>query len=343
MGRVNRLPILRRLVSLAVALFAAPALAAAAQAPDVAAWLVRNTDLPLAQVVISGPDVVYGFEALTPRLPTGEVIGQVRTEAISPAWAEVHHFRSWDAHILFDCDGGRMRFIRSATYSGANRQGKPTLRAESGEWISPRADEPGAKLVAAACDPGFPWPLRAAPAAAAPQAAPTSTVIAAALPAPRASALAAATPVPTAHGEYAVQVAYGPHRTGAFRALAKARRLLGATPDRLAATMLRSHAGDARRYTAVLDGFSSAEAATQACATLAKAGQPCFTRRSPTLLQATQAVQAPGAAVERAKANVSRPPRKGLRMAEAAHLRRARLAFAGPRLARGPPGVHAAA
>lgn len=150
------------IVWLAAALCSAPALAASPQAVDLAAWVSSNTDLPPAQVAIAGPEVVYSLEPLGPRLPTGEVLALVRTEAVSPDWRATHQFQSWDAHLLFDCPGGRVRVLRSASYAERDRRGIARADKRGDEWFSPTTDTPAATLLAAACDASFEWPLRAA-------------------------------------------------------------------------------------------------------------------------------------------------------------------------------------
>ncbi|HSV03390.1 MAG TPA: SPOR domain-containing protein [Phenylobacterium sp.] len=143
----------------AAALAAAPALAAPA-AGDLLAWLAQNTDLRPAQVAIVEPDNVYSLEPLGAPSPTGEVIALVRTEARAPGWSATHGFQSWDANLLVDCRGGRLRVIRSASYRQQNRRGPPVSGAPDADWTSPHPGEPSAKLLAAACDPAFAWPLR---------------------------------------------------------------------------------------------------------------------------------------------------------------------------------------
>ena len=155
---------MRRLIAMLVwlgaALWAAPALAAAPTGVALAAWVGANTDLAAPQVAIAGPDNVYSLEPLGPRLPTGEVLALVRTEALSADWSAQHQFQSWDAHMLFDCQGGRVRVLRSASYAEHNRRGAAKPDDNSDAWFSPTADSQAAKLLAAACDPKFDWPLR---------------------------------------------------------------------------------------------------------------------------------------------------------------------------------------
>jgi hypothetical protein len=353
---------------------AAPAAPAPASAPmtksQLAAWLAKNTDLAEAQVAIAGARNVYSVEPLGPRMATGEVMALVRTEVVAADWGTAHGFRSWDAHILFDCSNGRMRVLRSTSYSDLNRKGTATSENANAEWFAPKPEEPAARLIAAACDPGFAWPLRvnavvdpaqqpqdtkpatevaaappvapapaprsakpevvaaaAAPAqppqiakpatevaaaapvapAPAPRSAKPEVVAAAAAPAqppqivkpatevaaaapavpapaPRSAKLdAVAAPVapaqPSPADLYAVQVARGPVEAGAKRALAKARTVLSAQAAGLTDVTEESRIGHHKRYTALLSGFSSAQAARDACAALTKAGRSCVTRR----------------------------------------------------------------
>lgn len=153
-------------------LWAAPALAAPSATLELAAWVRSNTDLPVSQIAITGPDNVYSLEQLGPRLPTGEVLALVRTEAVNPDWGDTHQFQSWDAHMLMDCEGGRVRVLRSASYPERDRQGPAKSDERSDVWFTPEAKTPAAILLAAACDPGFHWPLRADPAAEPPKATP---------------------------------------------------------------------------------------------------------------------------------------------------------------------------
>lgn len=146
------------LAGTAGALSALPVLAAAPG--DVTTWLAQNTDLPASQVAIVQPDNVYSLEPLGSPSPTGEVVALVRTEAFASDWGASHGFQSWDATLLVDCAGARLRVIRSAAYPGRNRKGQPVQGAPDTDWTSPKAGEPSAQLVAAACDPKFAWPLR---------------------------------------------------------------------------------------------------------------------------------------------------------------------------------------
>lgn len=160
---------MRRLIAMLVwlgaALWAAPALAGAPTGVALAAWVNANTDLAVSQVAIAGPDNVYSLEPLGPRLPTGEVLALVRTEAVSAEWGAEHQFQSWDAHMLFDCQGGRARVLRSASYAEHNRGGAAKPDDSGDAWFSAVAGTQAAKLLAAACDPRFDWPLRGASAA----------------------------------------------------------------------------------------------------------------------------------------------------------------------------------
>jgi hypothetical protein len=152
------------LAMLVAVLSAAPALAAPSQGLDLASWVSRNTDLAVSQIAIAGADNVYSLEPLGPRTSAGEVLAFVRTEAVTPGWRATHRFQSWDAHMLFDCGGGRVRVLRSASYLEPRQQG-PARANDLGEaWFSPEADTPAATLLAAACDASFAWPLRAPPA-----------------------------------------------------------------------------------------------------------------------------------------------------------------------------------
>lgn len=143
------------------ALAVTPALALESERPDITRWVSDNTDMPAAQVAIAGPENIYSVERLGSAAPTGEVIALVRAENLKASWAGPQGFGSWDAHILFDCKAERMRVIRSASYPEPNRQGEPKADTRLSDWLSPRPDEPGARLLAAACDAAFAWPLRA--------------------------------------------------------------------------------------------------------------------------------------------------------------------------------------
>jgi len=163
-------------VVVAAALWAAPAVAASSPTVDQAGWVKANTDLVVSQVAIAGPENVYSLEPIGPRLPTGEVLALVRTEAVSADWRAAHRFQSWDAHLLFDCQGGRVRVLRSASYLERDRQG-PAKADERGDgWFTPEAETPAASLLAAACDAKFKWPLRES--AATPTAQPAAPEIA---------------------------------------------------------------------------------------------------------------------------------------------------------------------
>jgi hypothetical protein len=274
---VKRKSLLRRIAALAAALVAGPALAST-PGTELASWVSQHTDMPVAQVAIAGPDIVYGLEPLTPRLPTGEVIALVRTEAVGTTHISDRGYQSWDAHVLFDCNGGRMRVIRSATYREANRQGTATAETPRDAWLTPERGQPAAQLLHAACDASFDWPLRGAPAAAPPTqvAAASQTIITS----PGEMIQTSDAPPPAA-GAYAIQVAYGPNAEAATHAIAKAQELLGAAGEQLTASTVDGDFHGQARFTALLSGFGSMQAADDACAALASAGQPCFSRRAP--------------------------------------------------------------
>ena len=145
------------------ALVSAPAMAAEVARDDLTRWVSYKTDISPSQVAIAGPDSIYSVEKLGTPAPTGEVIALVRAENLKASWAGPQGFASWDAHIIFDCKLDRMRVIRSASYPEANRDGEPRSDARLGDWFIPRPEEPSDRLMAAACDAAYPWPLRAAP------------------------------------------------------------------------------------------------------------------------------------------------------------------------------------
>jgi hypothetical protein len=285
---------------LMVALFVCHATGVSAQGFDAARWLAQNTDLRPAQVAIVSRDAIYAVEPFGPQTATGEVIAHVTTEAVAPDWRAHHDFLSWEAHVIFDCNGRRMRVIRSASYPDHGERGQPHADVADAAWRTPSPAEPGAQLLAAACDPTFDWPMRRAsaqapaPAAHAPllgadlgaqfrpkveAAAPT--VVAAQ---PTASTIVFSPPVAPklTAAAYAVQVARGPYEDGAQRALDRAQELLDADFGKLIASTEPSLAGTERRYTAILTGFTDADAAEQACETLRAAGQLCNLRRAPS-------------------------------------------------------------
>ena len=308
MKNARRPSLLKRVAALAAALFAAPALASAmpATAPDLAAWLAQTTDIPASEVVIAGPENVYSLEPLGPRLPTGEVIALVRTEAVAPEWSATHRFKSWDAHILFDCPGGRLRVMRSASYSENNRKGQASPETSDAAWLSPAPSEPSARLLVAACDAAFAGPLSRRTVAAAshpaPQPAPAAPMLAAAAPVAGAVVEAKAPaegrsqgePAP-ATGSFAVQLAYGPQERGAQRALNKARVTLGSDVEGFPSVVASSRAGRKLRFTAMIGGFPSLAAAAAACERVIHAGRPCFTRRATASVVAALAQPPPPA------------------------------------------------
>jgi hypothetical protein len=184
-------------MAMAAAACAAPSWAAPPSGPDLIAWLSQRTDLLTSQVVITGPDNVYSLEPVGPGPATGQTAALVRTEALADDWGAAHGFQSWEANLIIDCAGGRLKVTRSASYPERNRQGPPMAGASDGDWKSPKAGEPAVKLIAAACDPAFAWPLRST---AAPPLAPTKVAEAARPPAavlkPSAPPLAEAKPPP---------------------------------------------------------------------------------------------------------------------------------------------------
>lgn len=260
MMHVRRPRVLSPAIVLAVAYALSPAPTFAA--PDLAKWLAENTNLSAAQVVMIGPESVYSLEPLGPPTATREVIAHVRTEPLAPDWTKAHGFASWDAHMLFDCALGRLRLIRSATYPQPNLKGSPKVTAEREDWLSPEPDEPAAKLLAAACDPQFAWPLRSG----------TTSAVDAKIPPPA---------PPAAAQSFAVQLARGPSEEGAKVAIRRARKALGPRAADLTDAIERAHVRRGRRYIAVLTGFPTDPAAAEACRQLVELGQACFTRRAP--------------------------------------------------------------
>ena len=272
-------------LALAAALAAGSAFAADGP-PDLAAWVAANTDLAAAQVVLVTPDLVYSLEASGPRTATGETVVLVRTEAF--AIKAAGELQSWEAHVLADCRGGRVRTVHSAGYHARNRRGPP-VEAEAGGWVTPTPGQPASTLLAAACDPDFAWPLRTQIAAAGtsptlamartPDLPPVEIVkpsdVAATIPAP-------STPLPaqtaTVTEAYAIQVARGPSPEGARRALSEARKALGPAATDLSDNTEHSKAGVLDRYSATLRGFASEADAGKACETLRAAARDCFVR-----------------------------------------------------------------
>ena len=273
-------------ITLAVALSPAPAFAA----PDMAKWLAENTDMSPAQVVMIGPESVYSLEPLGAPTATREVIAHVRTEPLTQDWAKAHGFASWDAHMLFDCALGRLRLIRSATYPQPNLKGSPKVAAEQEDWLSPEPAEPAAKLLAAACDPQFAWPLRSAGTALAAKATPAPQVVAVAPPRTAPSAVPIPAP-PAAPASFAVQLGRGPSKEGARVAIRRARKALGPLAADLTDTIETARVPKGRRYIAVLSGFPTAPAAAEACRQLTELGRPCFTRLAPASAAAGKPVR----------------------------------------------------
>jgi hypothetical protein len=275
--------------AIAAGLGAAPAVAATPAPGELARWVAGNTDLPIARIAIAGPEQVYSLEQLGPRTSTGEVIALVRSEAL--AADPLAGPQSWEAHLLFDCSGGRLRQIRSVTWPERNRKGRPTQQPPREGWIVPQAEQPAMQLLSAACDPTFAWPLQAAtmtaalpPAVRPPATQPEYLPDIRPARAQLASAAAAAAPAPpppssAPAGVYGVQVARGPSKEGAARALLAARRKLEPLPEGVTERTDLSHVGSKPRYTAVLAGFASEADADAACEKLATAGQACFTVR----------------------------------------------------------------
>ena len=282
-------------VALAAAIAAGSAQAAGPPAnAQLAAWLADNTDVAPAQVALVTPDLIYGLEPLGPRSATDEVVGLARAEAFDGDWASSHGVQSWEAHLLFDCRGKRVRVIRSAEYVQRNRKGRPVATAEQGQWLSPSADQPAATLLEAACDPAFAWPLRTAPTAPAAPVQTASAELAAPKPSPppaipplasaiipaqsaAATASAALTPPPT----FTIQIGRGPSHQGAQEALNDARKVLGPAAAGLASEVEASRVGDRRRFTAILSGFPTAVAAAAACDRLHAGDHHCFVRAAP--------------------------------------------------------------
>lgn len=301
-------------MALAAGFVAAPA-AAALSKPEVAAWLAANTDMTAAQVVIAGPDSVYSLEPLGPPTSAGEVVVLVRAETIA---RDTNRFASWDAHLLFDCFGGRVRAIRSAAYPRPNRKGAPKAEAASDDWTKPQAPEPAAQLLAAACDPAFAWPLRTAEAPA-----PTPVLVPlppTPLPPPRSAPQTISPPAPGP--TYAVQIARGPSQEGAQRALKAARKTLGPLGRELTDTTEVTSLGKHQRYTVRLAGFRDGAAAAEACRKLVEAGQECFpwqeTADAPAAAEPAPPARPSGYAVQIARGPSEEGAHKALKAARKA-------------------------
>jgi len=275
-------------IALAAAFVAGTAHAAEPTAPAVAAWVAENTDLQPSQIALITAELVYSLESLGPRSSTDEVVALARTEVINGD-VTAGGVQSWDAHLLFDCQGRRVRVIRSADYRQRNRKGPPVATTELGNWLSPSADQPAARLVAAACDAAFAWPLRTPTAPAAPSVLAQADLAPPVLPvveamvreAPvveRAARPDAPPPAAASQPGFSIQIARGPSAEGALKALKAARKALGSTGAGLAATTERSRVGRQSRYTVALSGFPSATAASEACDKLHAVDQHCFVR-----------------------------------------------------------------
>lgn len=282
--------LLARLTAFVVAaLIATPALAATEASTG--AWVSQHTDMNPADVVINGPEVVYSLQASGDSDAVGERVAFVRAEAVPDEFGETHGFRSWDANILFDCAGARMRVIRSAAHTDSNLKGQPVQAYADEAWRSPNPGQPAAVLLAAACDPSFAWPLRARkpmpelPSLWLPNVTPVADVLSG-------QAEAQATKPQAPSHPYAIQVAYGPFEDGARRALARTSRLLKSASNGLAAVTEPSVAGGKPRFTVMIGGFPSVTAATEACRKLVRAGQSCLTRRAPPSVLAALAPSA---------------------------------------------------
>lgn len=271
------------LALLVAGLWAAPALAASSPTVDLAAWVKTNTDLAVTQVAIAGPENVYSLEPIGPRLPTGEVLALVRTEAVSDDWRAAHQFQSWDAHLLFDCQGGRVRVLRSASYQDRDRQGPAKADDRGDAWFQPAAETPAAALLAAACDPGFKWPLResaaAAPSTPAPENAPP-VIQTASPPAPQETAPVQPHLLKAASPEMA-QFASAVSDRQAVQPIQKASFTTHAALREASSAPAQSAAPPRRE-----GFFATAVAATRTCKRLASAGGGWLVRRVEAVFQA---------------------------------------------------------
>jgi hypothetical protein len=280
--------------ALAALLSAAPALAAPA-GMDLVRWIAAHTNLPVAQIAVVKPGLVYSLEPLGPSLPTGEVIALVRAESTTSSWVAERGYESWDAHLLFDCANARAHVIRSATYAEHNREGRAFSETPGSGWTSPDPSQPLGQLMRAACDPTFRWPLRslssfpAQPLEREAKVQPVDLEIAAEpepAPAPQPS---------SATSDFGIQVAQSPWLAGAKRALAAAIRALGPDAESLKATTEQVDHGDKQLYVARLDGFATAEMAQDSCRALANVGQDCFVRTSAALAVVPPPPESPNA------------------------------------------------
>ncbi|CAN7295849.1 hypothetical protein LJR219_001452 [Phenylobacterium sp. LjRoot219] len=294
------------LAMLAAALFGGPAMAAPAGL-ELAQWVTAHTDLPATQVAIAGPDNVYSIEPLGPPAATGEVIARVRTEAVDADWRAAHKFQSWEAHALFDCDGKRVRIVRSASYSERNLRGEAKADDVGGSWFAPKPSEPAATLLAAACDRDFAWPLRATAAAAQPPApaAETPALVKAELVVPELAATpkltSAVEPSPRAVAparklKVVMTLASHPPSTGPPEAAASVEKASVPAASQEAAAVEPKPSPE--RHVAMLVG--TPKAAVARVRRLADAGQEFVTRRAASVTRWLAWKSAPPPAVQQA-------------------------------------------
>jgi hypothetical protein len=283
---------------------------------DVAAWVVSETPLQLAQVVDVGPSAVT---AVTSAAPTGDPRGflaNIASEAIDPAIGKQEDILSWKIPVEIDCDRRAVKLGDMTGFPSRDLKSAPrVVRPADTAWVAPSANAPLGAVLKAMCDRDFKRPfgggtkVAAAKAKPEPPPGPPPQVVAlkpptkpqplstaaadnaAAPPAEKPalrpalkekpSAPAPAVAAAIAHGSspYAVQVGASPSQDDAKSLLGRVEKKFASDLAGLKTDVTAATVDGKSVYRALISGFAGAGDANRLCEALKAGGQACFVRK----------------------------------------------------------------
>jgi hypothetical protein len=128
--------------------------------PDVAAWIVSDTPLQLAQVVDVGPSAVT---AVTSAAPTGDPRGflaNIVSEATDPSIGRQEDILSWRIPVEIDCDRRAVKLGDMTGFPSRDLKSSPrVVRQADTQWVAPSANAPLGAVLKAMCDRDFKRPF----------------------------------------------------------------------------------------------------------------------------------------------------------------------------------------
>ncbi|MFI4964870.1 MAG: SPOR domain-containing protein [Caulobacterales bacterium] len=257
---------------------------------DVAAWLQRDTPLPLGQVVDVGPSAVTAITASAPMGGPRRFLATIASEAVDPAMLARDGIASWSIPVEIDCDRRMARLGTMTGYPSRDlKTGPREVRKADDAWVDPAKTAPLGSAIRALCDRDFARPFagRAQTAETArPAGRPPPAVIIPPGPAPTAEAAAAPSPKPkpmpkppAGGGAFALQVGASPSLPDSQRLLARFKKKFGADLGGLTTSVATVQANGRTVNRVLLSGFASSAQANAFCNALAAAKQACFVRR----------------------------------------------------------------